>query len=88
MLTSINIANALATVAANVDVNVATQDNAIFATGYSNGSAAVNFGTASVTADFAASGSAVYDTANNHVQVADGSFLNHQQCQHCPRCSR
>ena len=59
MLTSVNIANALATVAANVDINAATQDNAIFATGYSNGAAVVNVGTASVNADFAASGSVV-----------------------------
>ena len=66
MLTSINIANALATVAANIDGSLATQDNAIFATGYSNGSAILNVGTAAVTADFAASGSVAYDTANNH----------------------
>ena len=80
MLTSINIANALSTVAANVDVNVATQDNAIFATGYSNGSAFFNFGTAQTMINgFAASGSVVYDTANNHVQVADGSFLTFEQ---------
>ena len=79
MLTSINIANALSTVAANVDGSFVTQDNAIFATGYSNGSAVLNVGRALVTADFAASGSAVYDTANNHVQVADGSFLTFEQ---------
>ena len=59
MLTSVNIANALSTVAANVDVNVATQDNAIFATGYSNGSAFVNLGTPVMIDNFAASGSVV-----------------------------
>ncbi|MBR4383913.1 MAG: hypothetical protein IKP64_10190 [Selenomonadaceae bacterium] len=75
MLTSINIANALSTVAANVDGSFVTQDNAIFATGYSNGSAVLNLGTAAVTADFAASGSAAYDTANNHAVIADGSFI-------------
>ena len=74
MLTSINIVNALATVSANIDGSLATQDNAVLATGYSNGSAFVNLGTASVTADFAASGSVAYDTANNHVHVADGSY--------------
>ena len=66
MLTSINIANALATVAANVDGSFVTQDNAVLATGYSNGSAVLNVGRALVTADFAASGSVAYDTANNH----------------------
>ncbi len=76
MLTSINIANALATVAANVDGSFVTQDNAVLATGYSNGSAVLNVGTALVKADFAASGSVAYDTANNHAQIADGSFLN------------
>ena len=75
MLTNINISNALATVAADVDGSFTTQDNAIFATGYSNGSAVLNLGTAAVTADFAAAGSVAYDTANNHVQIADGSYL-------------
>ncbi|MBR2519754.1 MAG: hypothetical protein IKE46_08230 [Selenomonadaceae bacterium] len=75
MVTNINISNALGTVAANVDGSFVTQDNAIFATGYSNGSAVLNVGRALVTADFVASGSAAYDTANNHVQIADGSFL-------------
>ena len=75
MLTSINIANALSTVAANIDGSFVTQDNAVFATGYSNGTAILNVGTAAVTADYASSGSIVYDTANNHAQIADGSFI-------------
>lgn len=75
MLTNVNISNALATVSANIDGSFVTQDNAIFATGYSNGSAVLNVGRALVTADFAASGSVAYDTANNHVQIADGSYL-------------
>ena len=74
MLTNINISNAISTVSANVDGSFVTQDNAIFATGYSNGSAVLNVGTASVTADFAAAGSMVYDTANNHAVIADGSY--------------
>ena len=75
MLTNINISNAIATVSANVDGSALTQDNAIFATGYSNGSAVLNLGTVSATAEFAASGSTAYDTANNHIQFADGSLL-------------
>ena len=59
MLTNINITNALSTVTANVDVNVATQDNAIFATGYSNGAAFFNLGTPVMIDNFAASGSVV-----------------------------
>ena len=75
MLTNINISNAFLNVAAQVDGSFVTQDNAIFATGYSNGSAVLNVGTALVTADFAASGSVAYDTANNHAVIADGSYL-------------
>lgn len=80
MLTSINIANALATVTANADVNVATQDNLILATGYSNGAAVVNLGTAQTAIDaFAASGSIAYDTANNHFYAADGVYFTFAQ---------
>ncbi|MBR1646525.1 MAG: hypothetical protein IJ685_07080, partial [Selenomonadaceae bacterium] len=76
MLTSINIANALATVAAQVDGSFVTQDNAIFATGNSTGAAILNLGTKSTTFDaFNASGSIAYDTANNHISIADGSYL-------------
>ena len=57
MLTEINIANALATVAAEVDGVFVTQNNAILATGYSNGAAILNVGSPVVIDGFAASGS-------------------------------
>lgn len=80
MLTEINIANALATVAAEVDGVFMTQNNAILATGYSNGSAIVNLGTKTTTFDaFAASGSIAYDTANNHFYAADGAYFTFAQ---------
>ncbi len=80
MLTDINIANALATVVAETDSNILTQNNAIFATGYSNGAAVVNLGTAQTVIDgFAASGSIAYDTATNHFYAADGAYLTFAQ---------
>ena len=80
MLTEINIANALATVVAEVDGSFVTQDNAILATGYSNGSAIVNLGTKTTSFDaFAASGSIAYDTANNHFYAADGAYFTFAQ---------
>ena len=80
MLTDINIANALATVVAEVDGNFATQNNAIFATGYSTGAAVLNLGTTqSVINGFAASGSIAYDTATNHFYAADGAYLTFAQ---------
>ncbi len=80
MLTSINIANALATVVAEVDGVFTTQNNAILATGYSNGAAIVNLGTAQTVIDaFAASGSIAYDTANNHFYAADGAYFTFAQ---------
>lgn len=80
MLTNINIANALATVVAEVDGVFTTQNNAILATGYSNGSAVVNLGTRQTVIDaFAASGSIAYDTANNHFYAADGAYFTFAQ---------
>ena len=80
MLTDINIANALATVVAEVDGSFVTQNNAIFATGYSTGAAVVNLGTAQTVIDgFAASGSIAYDTANNHFYAADGAYFTFAQ---------
>jgi len=80
MLTNINIANALATVVAEVDGVFTTQNNAILATGYSNGAAVVNLGTAQTVIDgFAASGSIAYDTANNHFYAADGAYFTFAQ---------
>lgn len=80
MLTSINIANALATVSANVDGSFVTQNNTIFATGSSTGSAVLKIGTTPLVTDaFAAEGSIVYDTLNNHIQIADGSYLTFVQ---------
>ena len=80
MLTEINIANALATVVAEVDGVFTTQNNAILATGYSTGSAIVNLGTKTTAFDaFAASGSIAYDTANNHFYAADGAYFTFSQ---------
>ena len=76
MVTDINIANALATVVADVDGSFVTQNNAIFATGSSTGAAVLNLGTRTTSFDaFAAEGSIAYDTANNHFSAADGSYL-------------
>lgn len=80
MVTDINIANALATVVAEVDGVFTTQNNAILATGYSNGAAVVNLGTRQTVIDgFAASGSIAYDTANNHFYAADGAYFTFAQ---------
>ena len=79
MLTDINIANALATVVAEVDGSFVTQNNAIFATGYSNGAAILNVGSPVVIDGFAASGSIAYDTANNHFYAADGAYFTFAQ---------
>ena len=80
MTTDINISNALATVAASFDANFVTQDNAIFATGNATGAAIVNLGaTRAVIDSFASGGSMAYDTATNHVQVADGSYFTFAQ---------
>ena len=80
MLTEINIASALGTVAASVDGSFVTADNAIFATGSSTGAGVLNLGTVqSVVEGFAAEGSIAYDTANNHFYAADGSFLTFAQ---------
>ena len=80
MLTNINIANALATVAANVDGAFTTQNNAILATGTAEGAAVVNLGTRqTVIDDFIASGSIAYDTANDHIQFSDGASFTFVQ---------
>lgn len=80
MVTNINISNALGTVAATVDANFVTQDNAIFATGSATGAATINLGAIPAVIDsFASGGSIVYDTAGNHVQIADGSYLTFAQ---------
>lgn len=80
MVTNVFVSNALATVAADVDINFITQDNAIFATGSSTGAAILNLGTTQSVVDaFAAAGSIAYDTANNHIQVADGAYLTFAQ---------
>ena len=80
MSTNINIANALATVAANVDGSFTTQNNAILASGTATGAAIFNLGTKTTTFDaFAAAGSIAYDTANNHFYAADGSSFSFAQ---------
>ena len=80
MSTNINIVNALATVAANVDGNFTTQNNAILASGTATGAAIFNLGTKTTTFDaFTGTGSIAYDTANNHFYAADGSYFTFAQ---------
>lgn len=80
MLTNINIANALATVAADVDANFTTQNNAILASGTATGAAIFNVGTKTTTFDaFTGAGAIAYDTANNHFYAADGSYFTFAQ---------
>ena len=80
MLTNINIANALATVAANVDGSFTTQDNLIFASGTATGAAIFNVGTKTTAFDaFTGTGAIAYDTANNHFYAADGSSFTFAQ---------
>ena len=80
MLTNITVSNALASVTASVDGSFVTQDNAIFATGYSQGAAVVNLGTTQTVIDaFRGVGSIAYDTANNRIEVDDGSYFTFAQ---------
>lgn len=76
MLTNLNIANAVATVAANIDGGFTTQDNLFLATGYTNGSAIFNLGSPAVIDAFTGTGSIAYDTANNHFYAADGASFS------------
>lgn len=80
MLTNISVSNALGSVTATMDANFVTRNNAIFATGYSEGTATINVGTTPVVIDaFRSAGSIVYDTARNHVQFDSGSYFTFAQ---------
>ncbi len=80
MLTNINIANAVATVAADADLNFTTQDNFILAWGTTAGTATLNTGTTPTVMDaFLGTGAIAYNTANNHLQVVDGSSFSFVQ---------
>ena len=80
MVTNINIANAVATVAADADLNFTTQDNFILAWGTTAGTATLNTGTTPTVMDaFLGTGAITYDTASNHLQVVDGSSFSFVQ---------